>query len=179
MKRKKIKSKLPKYEFGTYIENPNTTLAENQIAMVRAKQKASSNPWVKGLDVFGNLAMQVGTSMMNKGAANGEGADGKGVAGFLSENNSLMNGMLGATTAMGNTGGFAYGGKVPVEVEGQEVGETPSGELMEFNGPSHEAGGIPIGLPEGTEIYSKRIKVDGVSMANRKKKRENKAVSLE
>jgi len=179
MKRKKIKSKLPKYEFGTYIENPNTTLAENQIAMVRAKQKAASNPWVKGLDVFGNLAMQVGTSMMNKGAANGEGADGKGVAGFLSENNGLMNGMLGATTAMGNTGGFAYGGKVPVEVEGQEVGETPSGELMEFNGPSHEAGGIPIGLPEGTEIYSKRIKVDGVSMADRKKKRENKAVSLE
>ena len=227
MKRKKIKSKLPKYEFGTYIENPNTTLAENQIALVRAQQKAASNPWVKGLDIFGNLAMQVGTSMMNKGAANGEGADGKGIAGFLSENNGLMNGMLGATTAIGNTGGvhafggevngenilqllpnilnsnklqktdvnslfdfiknnknnnnleFAYGGKVPVEVEGQEVGETPAGELMEFNGPSHESGGIPIGLPEGTEIYSKRIKVDGVSMANRKKKRENKAVSLE
>ena len=76
---------------------------------------------------------------------------------------------------------MAFGGatNLPVEVEGQEVGETPNGELLDFQGPSHENGGIPIALPEGTEIYSKRIKVDGVSMADRKKKREKKTMTLE
>ena len=76
---------------------------------------------------------------------------------------------------------MAFGGatNLPVEVEGQEVGETPNGELLDFQGPSHENGGIPIALPEGTEIYSKRIKVDGVSMADRKKKRERRTVTLE
>lgn len=72
---------------------------------------------------------------------------------------------------------FATGGQVnqqvPVEVEGGEAGELPNGQLLDFNGPSHGQGGIPIDLPEGTEIYSKRIKIEGESMADRKLKRES------
>ena len=180
MKKNKLKNKLPKYEFGSLVENPATELYENQIAWTKAAAKAGNNDWVKGLKVFGNLAQQVGTSMMNKGMANGEGADGKGVAGFLNKNNDSVQsgmGMMGAFSQFLAMGGEVGG--IPVEVEGEEVGQTPQGKLMEFDGPSHEQGGIPMNLPEGTEIYSKRIKVDGVSMADRKKKREKKTMTLE
>lgn len=77
----------------------------------------------------------------------------------------------------------AFGGtvpkNVPVEVEGDEVAETPSGKMIDFKGPSHEQGGIDVDLPEGTEIFSKRIKVKGKTMAERKKEREKKVMTLE
>lgn len=80
-------------------------------------------------------------------------------------------------------GSYANGGQVPqnipVEVEGQEMYEMPNGQVGEFEGPSHEQGGIPIALPEGTEVFSKRLKVDGKSMADRKKIRENNVAKLE
>ena len=184
MKKNKSKNKgVPKYEFGTLIGNPQTDLYENQIAWAKAAQKAGNNGWVKGLKIFGNLAQQVGTSMMNKGMSNGEGADGKGVAGFLNNNYGDISSGMSMLSGFANSGGFAFGGDVPsltpVEVEGKEVGETPDGQLINFEGPSHEQGGIPIALPPGTEMYSKRIKVDGVSMADRKKKRERKTLTLE
>lgn len=69
---------------------------------------------------------------------------------------------------------YANGGQVPVEVEGNEVAQSPEGELMEFQGPSHEAGGINTTLPEGTEVFSDRISIDGKTMAERKKARERK-----
>ncbi len=254
MKKNKVKNVLPKYAFGT-ITNPSQDVYENQIAIVKAQQAGENNKWAQGVDMFGNLAIQVGQSMMQSGMANGEGADGKGVAGFLNKNNGSVNSglnMMSAYSQFKALGGevtgtsstpknydpllsklkpeipkstrekkqekkykrstealasvedfnindlppetlmafqeylgqtfFAAGGQVPnlpVEVEGQEVGQTPQGQLLDFQGPSHEDGGIPIALPEGTEIYSKRIKVDGVSMADRKKKREKKTVSLE
>lgn len=76
---------------------------------------------------------------------------------------------------------MAYGGKTGslVEVEGNEVGELPDGSLLDFEGPSHEAGGIDAILPGGTEIFADRIKVDGVSMADRKKKRSKQTKKLE
>ena len=69
-----------------------------------------------------------------------------------------------------------YGGKVnvPVEVEGGEVAETPDGQLIDFKGPSHEKGGIDVNLPPGTDIFSEVIKIDGESLAQRKKKRDKK-----
>lgn len=184
MKNNKSKNKrVPKYEFGTLIDNPQSDLMANEIAWAKAAKKASNNGWVKGLKTFGNLAQQVGTSMMQKGMANGEGADGKGIAGFLNNNYGNVSGGINMLPGFANQGGFAFGGDVPgltpVEVEGEEVGQTPDGQLLDFIGPSHEQGGINIALPPGTEMYSKRIKVDGVSMADRKKKRERKTLTLE
>ena len=50
MKKNKSKNKrVPKYEFGTLIGNPQTDLYGNQIAMVNAARKAGNNGWVKGL----------------------------------------------------------------------------------------------------------------------------------
>lgn len=69
---------------------------------------------------------------------------------------------------------YAGGGLVPVEVEGGEVAQTPGGNMIQFEGPNHESGGIPTVLPEDTEIYSKRISVDGDTMAQRKQARERK-----
>ncbi len=77
---------------------------------------------------------------------------------------------------------FAMGGpvpNVPVEVEGEEVGKTPDGQVVDFKGPSHENGGIDVALPEGTDIFSKRIKVQGEDMAERARKREKKLLTLE
>ena len=68
---------------------------------------------------------------------------------------------------------------IPVEVEGNEVGELPNGQMMQFNGPSHEDGGIPVSLPEGTGIYSDRVSIDGKTMAKRKVQRERTKTNLE
>lgn len=59
-----------------------------------------------------------------------------------------------------------------VEVEGNEVAQTPGGQTMQFNGPSHEQGGIDATLPVGTKVYSDRLSVDGKTMQQRKLSRE-------
>ena len=87
-------------------------------------------------------------------------------------------------------GSYGMGGQVPnqvpVEVEGEEMYEMPNGQVGEFQGPSHEQGGIiPVvngkkGLPEGTKVYSDRLKGEnGKSMAERKEIRERNIKKLE
>ena len=75
-----------------------------------------------------------------------------------------------------NTGAvMANGGEVgssPVEVEGGEMMQTPDGMVAEIEGPKHEQGGVKTELPNGTKIYSDRLKVNGETMAIRKEKRE-------
>lgn len=72
-----------------------------------------------------------------------------------------------------NTGiAYANGGQIPVEVEGGEMYETPDGQMGMFQGADHEQGGINTQLPEGTEIFSKRLKIGGKTMAERKAIRE-------
>jgi len=76
---------------------------------------------------------------------------------------------------------FAFGGNtsnVPVEVEDDEVAETPQGELLEFNGKKHEEGGIDVNLPAGTDIYSDRIAIDGKTMSERKKDRKKRLAKM-
>ena len=73
---------------------------------------------------------------------------------------------------------YASGGQVPVEVEGNEMGQLPNGQMLDFQGPSHEQGGIPIDLPAGTKIYSDRVSIDGKTMAQRKASRESKLNKL-
>ena len=151
MKSNSRKNRLPKYAIGTsitnYIEDPSEALAQNSINIAKAQYEAASNPFVMGLQALSGIGMQAGVTMFDKAGGFGK--------------------LLGKKA----TGGRVSG--IPVEVEGDEVGETPDGQLLDFNGPSHENGGIETTLPEGTEIYSKRIKIGGESMADRKKKRES------
>lgn len=78
---------------------------------------------------------------------------------------------------------FAYGGdtmkQIPIEVEGGEVAQLPGNQMIEFSGASHEQGGIPVSLPQGSTVFSDRIKIDGVSLSDRKKKRNRKQITLE
>lgn len=165
------------------IESPEEALRRNQILMARADQE-SENTLTSVLDMFGQYALQSGMSMMSSGISGSMGGGG------------ALNGKTYDWGSMEEQPAFtvtkgAYGLNVPempplpgmqnspVEVEGEEVGKTPQGNLINFKGASHEQGGIPVSLPPGTEMFSKRIKIDGVTMANREKKRHKKSVTLE
>lgn len=83
-----------------------------------------------------------------------------------------INQLFGTTYANGT--GVNGIPNVPVEVEGEEIIETPNGNVSQMKGAKHENGGIQGLLPEGTKVYSDRIEVDGKSMQQRKKTRINK-----
>ena len=70
-------------------------------------------------------------------------------------------------------------GRVPVNVEDDEVAEMPNGKVVKFKGKTHAEGGINIDLPEGTKIFSDRIGKFGKSMQERKLKREKEESKLE
>lgn len=115
------------------------------------------------------------------GSPEGEGApvlintnEGEDEKGYWRQALDYVNSIAGTEFAMGGTTP-----NVPVEVEGEEVGKTPDGQVLDFKGPSHEKGGIDVALPEGTDIFSKRIKVQGEDMAERARKREKKLLTLE
>lgn len=75
----------------------------------------------------------------------------------------------------------AYGGtaKSNIEVEGDEVLQTPNGQIQQMRGPSHEQGGIDVAVPPGTKIFSDRLKIGGKSMQERKLARERKLSRLD
>ena len=59
---------------------------------------------------------------------------------------------------------YAMGGQSNnpnAEVEGNELMRYPDGSTQLMNGPSHENGGIPVNIPQGTEIFSDRLKLPG------------------
>lgn len=66
---------------------------------------------------------------------------------------------------------FSNGGEVPKEfanseVEKQENTLNPDGTSSQFNGNSHENGGIPVNLDPGTLIFSDRLKHKGKTFAS-------------
>ena len=75
--------------------------------------------------------------------------------------------------------GFATGGNIPIEVEGEEVAQRPDGSMYQYIGLNHEQGGIPVQEPVGTRIYSKRLQQEGQSMAQRKIQRETRRANAE
>lgn len=162
-------------ELPNSIETPDEAIAQNELNLSKALAK-SENGLTNTLDFLGAAGLQIGTSMMSKGSL-GENPSGLEKALFNNKDS-----IIGALNILGSSSQFAKGGTVNnprVEVEGQEVAELPNGQVGEFQGPSHEDGGIKMNLPEGTDIYSKRIKVEGKTMAERKLSREKKIKTLE
>lgn len=149
----KISSK--KYKFGTsnvgsnYIVNPATTMAENNILNAKAEQEAMQNPWIPITTLAGGLL-----------------ADNMGAFASLGVKKPVA--ALGDSNAQGQ-----------VEVEGEEVIETPDGEIAKIKGASHEEGGVNMNLPQGTKVYSERVEKFGQSMAERKLARERKIKNLD
>ena len=130
--------------------------------------QASNNKFLKGASKFSSLLPMVG-----------------GIFDAFSESSGQLNHY---DTQMRNKANdnasfayrFATGGNVPIEAEGQEVVEEPNGEMYELQGPSHEQGGIDMQVPEGSQIYSKRLQgADGKTMAERKAFREKRLAKLE
>ena len=161
-------------ELPNSIETPDEAIAQNELNLSKALVK-SENGLTNTLDFLGAAGLQIGTSMMSKGSLE-ENPSGLEKALFNNKDS-----IIGALNILGGSSQFAKGGTVNnprVEVEGQEVAELPNGQVGEFQGPSHEDGGIKMNLPEGTDIYSKRIKVEGKTMAERKLARERKIESL-
>lgn len=59
-----------------------------------------------------------------------------------------------------------FGGKVAVEVEGDEaINVGGQGAMVE--GPDHEEGGVDLDLPQGALVFSKRLKLGDKTMAER------------
>lgn len=173
----KVKDMKDLFAFGGTVESPYTALAEDQINRAKAQLQANSG-LTNFLDVFGSLTMQAGSSLISKGIGSAStGEEGK-FAKFLADNSDFFNSLLGSTISnIFATGGIADN---LIEAEGGEIVETPGGEPVELEGPSHEQGGIDLVVPNFTEIYSDRlVGPDGKTMADRKKKRENKVKKLE
>lgn len=53
---------------------------------------------------------------------------------------------------------YAMGGRVPIEVEGEETFVYPNGKMEDIKGPTHEEGGVPMQAKEGSRVYSNRVK---------------------
>jgi hypothetical protein len=51
------------------------------------------------------------------------------------------------------------------ELEKQEVFQTPDGSVQQVDGPTHDSGGIPVNIPNGTRIWSDRLKLKGKTFA--------------
>jgi hypothetical protein len=181
------KKNKPKYEFGTgkngvvrhYIESPSETMTENDIMMAKAKEKAANNGWAQGINILGNMAIQYGASMGGGTSGLISGA-GDGVGQVLEGDGFKSNGGFGEEAGPdGMLAAFGGTAKSKVEVEGEETAKLPDGGFIDFEGPSHEEGGINTNLPVGTDIFSKRIKIGGETMAERETSRSKGEFSLE
>lgn len=165
-----------KYAFGTSktnpvnIQSPDQALVENDIMWAKTQEKVNSDFFIKALDAVGGFALNTGLSMMGGSSASGAMS---GSAGSLT--NSLVADNSAADAQ--KVPKAAYGGSA-IEVEGDEVAQYPTGDLIQFNGPRHENGGIDINLPNGTDIYSDRISIDNKTMAQRKLEREKNAAKF-
>ncbi len=192
--------KLVKYTTGgkinNYIEEPSTVLSEYDRTLAEADLESSTDPFVQGLNILSSLLGTAGNTMINMKGTGTPVAKYGGTIHINPKNKGKFNATkkrTGKTTEelthsknpltrkraifaqnAAKWNKKALGGKVPVEVEGGESAETPSGDFLEFFGNSHAEGGIPTELEPGTEVYSDRISIDGKTMSDRKKARENK-----
>mgnify|MGYP000087980982 CR=1 FL=1 len=160
----------------------------------KKKEKMPKGGWLA--DNGGNLLNTVGgaalgvagvvASPFTAGAslgltAAGAGMVAKGVQGFGDVSNQNVqealalqqqgiNNQLAIPQALRPT--MALGGNVqgltPVELEKDEVYQTPDGNMGQVDAPSHEQGGIDMSLPAETFVWSSTLKDDdGVTFADR------------
>lgn len=148
---------------NNYIISPAEALNDYNIMLAKAEAEANSNPWLPIVAIAGQ-ALQTGIGIAGKAAM----AKAGGVGGTDEEDKAAM--------GMNNV-------QNDVEVEGGEMYETPQGQVGEFQGPSHEQGGIPLevgqDVEEGTKVYSDRLKIGKKTLAERKATREKQIANLE
>lgn len=181
------------FAFGGFeFDTPQEAIMNNNKAQAQATIDTMEDSGLQlmrgigtGFNVAGQLVGQFGSMFAGAGAG-GDSPEGTAPEGGTPEGTAPGGKMTGmqklANTKFGKgiqSMVYASGGQVPVEVEGNEMGQLPNGMMLDFQGPSHEQGGIPIDLPTGTKIYSDRVSIDGKTMAQRKASRESKIKKLE
>jgi len=143
---------------NNYIQTPNEVLNDYNIMLAKADLEVANNKLVPIVSMIGGLAQET--------------LKFAGAGGFSKAPATTPT----AANGMNNV-------EEDVEVEGGEMYETPQGEVGEFEGPSHEEGGIPLevgeDVEEGTKVYSDRLKVGKETLAERKEKREKQIANLE
>ena len=187
-----------KYALGTsgvsvknYLQSPREALAKNDILMSKAELEAQTNPLAMGVEMGTQVLSQLASSgalTKKPDIAAGVGNNGTQFEGgnFMTPEQQFAFESQRTVAAMGNPG-------IPageVELEGDEVIQTPNGQVAELKGPSHEQGGIPMevgnpnsaltpdSVPEDSEAFSKRVFKGGKNMADRKMSRERTKESL-
>lgn len=155
---------------NNYIISPAEAMNDYNIMLAKTESEALSNPWLPITAMVGGL-MQQGIGMA--GSFKGGGGGG------TTPNPSGAKGVMAGATAANGMNSV----EGDVEVEGGEMFETPQGEVGEFEGPSHEEGGIPLevgqDVEQGTKVYSDRLKVGDKTLAERKEARERRTANLE
>ena len=200
MAKKKVTPR-KKYALGTsgvsvknYLQSPREALAKNDILMSKAELEAQNNPLAMGVEIGTQILSQaISSGAMSGGGKKQDIPAGVGNSGTQFEGGNFMTPeeqfafeSQRTVAAMGNPG-------IPageVELEGDEVIQTPNGQVAELKGPSHEQGGIPMevgdpnspltpdSVPEDSEAFSKRVFKGGKNMADRKMSRERTKESL-
>lgn len=197
MTKKKVTPR-KKYALGTsgvsvknYLQSPREALAKNDILMSKAELEAQTNPLAMGVEMGTQVLSQLASSgalTKKPDIAAGVGNSGTQFEGgnFMTPEEQFAFESQRTIAAMGNPG-------IPageVELEGDEVIQTPNGQVAELKGPSHEQGGIPMevgdpnspltsgSVPEDSEAFSKRVFKGGKNMADRKMSRERTKESL-
>lgn len=155
--------KYKKYANGTgtagYLESPSETMADYNIMLAEAEAMANSNI---GLPITA-IASQLLTAGLQGVAKSGIPTTGEATS----------------TAAPVTAANGSSNAKGKINAEGGEIVETPQGMPVELKGNKHESGGMNIQVPQGTLIFSDRIKKNGKTMADRKKARETKFSNLE
>ena len=178
---KTLTMKKIKYAFGTSktnpvnIQSPNQAIVENDILWAKAQEGVDSDFLIKALDTLGGFALNTGLNMIGGSSMAGDLKSDSTKSRLLKKNIADPKSIMAADTI--GTRVAAYGGS-NIEVEGDEVAQYPTGDLVQFDGPRHENGGIDVNLPNGTDIYSDRISIDNKTMAQRKLEREKNAAKF-
>jgi len=137
-----------------YLPDPMEVNAQQDILIAKANAEAASDPYAIGVEMFGQIASQIGPGM----------APTPGAAAM-------------PKAAYGKK--YAYGGKTQMNVEGNEVVDDPTVGSVEMEGNSHDKGGIDVDVDPGTDVYSDKVLDEkGKSMAQRKKAREKARKSI-
>jgi hypothetical protein len=154
---------------NNYIPSPADVMNDYNIMLAKTEAEANSNDWLPIVATVGGL-LQQGIGMA--------GSFKKGPKSTEDTPDIDASNKNGVVAAMGMNDV-----QQDVEVEGGEMYETPQGQVGEFQGPTHEEGGIPLevgqDVEEGTKVYSDRLKVGKKTLAERKATRERQVANLE
>ena len=170
---------------GNVVGSSTNTLAGiGKGAAKGAAMGAALGPWGAAAGAVAGGAMGwINSSQEEEAAKKAQTASNNRIS--LKNIRGKANESAGLTQTMG-TQLYPYGGSINTdqpnanaELELNEQFMLPGGEVGQVNGPSHDEGGIEVALPQGTKVFSDRLKLNGKTYAEHAKKINNKIRTLD